>query len=671
MNFEITHKLNFQPGGVQLADKVSTTEEINVAIKKQLRRSKTVKISGLSGQNYIAMGLSIEKQLMFEGTAGDFFGAFNNGSIVNLKGDARRFVGNNITNGGIIIQGNVQRGVGLGMIGGIIVIRGNVKGDIGQLAKGGTIIISGNTGAKTGAYMFNGELIIAGDVGEDTGLLMTGGAIFVGGKIGSLGENAQVRKLTKTDESKLKKYFDHYGIKKSPDEFEKIVPVTNRPLKDKLFDLTGNLQERERLSESWSEAEINNIINKTKTVLLSLTGPDNASVKLNKNFRSYFDTLSIIPAQTKPIKIMDLLGKDLDTQITIGEKLESPLVLDNPFYLSSRGAGVVGKSCKMAYIYATGKNNSALATGGSTFTEEYELNKKHGGKLIHQWNSIRLGVDAEYFNRCHAIEIVIGNGGSGSLQPIIPSEKISTELSEMWHIPQTVDIIPPPKFLDLDVPADLKRHVEMIREITEHKLPVFIKFAAGSIYEDTKLAIRAGADAIVLEGFDAYYQNTPTVTANNLGVPSIATIPQAVKALKDTRAGNRGVKLIIAGKLKSGADIFKALALGANCVVISNAAEIAIGCDLCCKCYTNNCSKGIATTNPEHEIKLDWVEAGQRLDNFLRNLSLELRFLMTVAGYSNILDFNIECLRALDYDTAAVTGAALVGYEKKLPMWEH
>ncbi len=661
-------------GGCVLAEKVSSTKEINDAIKKQLKRSKTVKISGLSGQNYVAIGLTTEKQLIFEGTAGDFFGAFNNGALINLKGSARRFLGNNISKGGIIIQGNVQRGVGLGMLGGIIVVRGSVGGDAGQLAKGGTIIISGDCGARSGVYMFNGELIVAGNIGKETGFSMVGGTIYAGGKIESLGENAQIKELTVKDESKLKKYFEHYGITKPIHDFKKVVPVEKRPWKNKIFDFNEKIKESDtadQFNKSWSKADVCEIINKTKSKLLSLSGPMNIPIITEANSNSYFDRLSILPAQTKPIKNMKLLEDELDTRISIGSKLKSPLQLDVPIYLKSRGTGIVGKSCKMAFSYAAGILNTAIVIGGSTLPEEIELKTKYGGYLISQWDYARLGVDGENLKNSKAIEIVLGRGGTGSLPIVIPGEKVTPELSEMWHVPEGVDIILPPKMLDFDVPADLKRHVELIKELTDNNIPVFIKLAAGNVYEDSKAAVRAGADAIVIEGIDGCEQNLPSITAGNLGLPVIGAIPQAIKALRDTRADKKGVKIICSGRIRNGADVFKALALGADAVVISTAGEIAIGCTLCGKCNTNMCPEGIATTHPEREIKLDWVEAGEKLVNFLKTVVEEFKLLMVLAGYKNLKDFNINSLRALDYDTAAVTGATLMGFNKILPMWEH
>jgi glutamate synthase domain-containing protein 2 len=619
----------------------------------------------LSGQNYIAVGLTTEKQLVINGTAGDFFGALNNGAITTLKGNARRFVGDTMSAGGIIIQGNVQRGVGLAMSGGIIVIRGNVSGDIGQIAKGGTILVSGNCGPRSGAYMFNGELIVAGNVGKDTGLNMTGGTIFIGGKIGSSGLNTQVRSLTGADEQKLKKYFEHYGITKDIEGFKKILPMSKTPFKNKFFDLKTKPTDLASAEKTFLEKIRSEIINKAKNDQLTMYGPSFDGINSN------FGKLAILPTQVTPIKNNSLLFDEIELSQSIGHKVDSPLSIEIPIILSTRGTGIISKSCKMAHIFAAAKLNTVVDIGGGISSEELELKSKHKGKIIHHWDSARLSTNIKQLTTGNAIQIELGVGGAGSLQTIIPSSKIIGELNEMWNLPEGTEIILPPKIFDFDVPADLKRHVELLQESTEHRIPVLIKLAAGDVYEDVKLAARAGPDAIVLEGIDAYHQNLPTITSNNLGLPALASISQAVRAMKASGADKRNVKLIISGLFSSGADVFKTLAMGADAVAINKAAEIALGCTLCGQCNLNICSEGIATTHPEKEIKLDWVEAGQKLVNFFTTINHELKLLMVLAGLRNINDFKPNILRALDYDTAAVTGVPLAGFNKTIPMWEH
>ncbi len=652
-----------QSGGRFLAVKVSTTREINKAISSQIKRSKTVKIKGLNGQNYIAVGLSIDKPLSFEGNVGDFFGALNNGTIVNLSGNARRFLGDTMTNGGIIVQGNVQRGAGIAISGGIIVIRGNVTGDIGQLARGGTMIVSGNTGPRTGAFMFNGDIIVAGNVGKDVGQSMVGGVIYVGGKIGTLGENSQIFDISETDIIKLRKYFKHYGILKDPVEFKKILPLQKNPIKASLIEPFNDL----KTITQGSRTVTDQITRRTRAGLLFSADANYH----DDGSRSIFDHLAILPVQIKPNKNINMLELDLDTKVTIGRSLIAPLVLETPFYLSSRGAGFISRASKMAFIYSAAKLKTALDSGYACYPDEREFSLKYGGKLIHQWNFGRLGMNIEAITSCAGIEIVMGNCYSGSLLPEIPSLKITPELRKLWKLPGGVDFFLPPYMLDFDVAADLKRHVELLKEVTEQKIPVLIKLAAGDVYEDTKLSVRAGADAVVIDCYDECNTSTLDITANNFGLVSLAAISPAVKALKDTRADKRGVKLLVSGTFRNGADIFKALALGANAVALGKTAEIAIGCTQCGNCNSNSCMAGIGTTDTEHETKFDWVDAGKKLTNFLNTLNKELKLLMVLTGCKTLADISKDCLRALDYDMAAITGTRLAGYDKTLPMWEH
>ena len=100
-------------------------------------------------------------------------------------------------------------------------------------------------------------------------------------------------------------------------------------------------------------------------------------------------------------------------------------------------------------ITTAAKLKTAVNSSGGTYPEEFELNSKHNGKLIHNWDLGRLGVNVEYLTKGNAIEIVLGKGGSGGLQTIIPAEKINSELKDLWQIPNAADIILPPKMLTL------------------------------------------------------------------------------------------------------------------------------------------------------------------------------------------------------------------------------
>jgi len=119
-----------------MVDKAITPVEINRAIRKQSRKSKVIKIGGLSGQDSIAVGMDEELELMVIGEAGDFLGALNEKAVITMEGKAGNYVGDCMRGGGIIVNGEVGNGAGAYLSGGIVVIRGNAGNGAGVANRG-------------------------------------------------------------------------------------------------------------------------------------------------------------------------------------------------------------------------------------------------------------------------------------------------------------------------------------------------------------------------------------------------------------------------------------------------------------------------------------------------------------------------------------------------------
>ena len=152
--------------------------------------------------------------------------------------------------------------------------------------------------------------------------------------------------------------------------------------------------------------------------------------------------------------------------------------------------------------------------------------------------------------------------------------------------------------------------------------------------------------------------------------PSSAQYP-AKKAFKSTKAGDKGIKLLVSGGFRNGSDVVKVMAMGADAVGIAEAAVIALGCNLCGECHTGECEKGIATKDPDLKSQFNWKTAGKALGNYLKATKKEIELLLGITGVSSIKDLNSRHIMALTYDAAAITGSRLVGYDKELPMWFH
>ena len=68
--------------------------------------------------------------------------------------------------------------------------------------------------------------------------------------------------------------------------------------------------------------------------------------------------------------------------------------------------------------------------------------------------------------------------------------------------------------------------------------------------------------------------------------------------------------------------------------------------------------------------RLDPVKMGKQLANFIHATAEEIKILTMLSGHSRTVDLSTEDLRAMDLNTAALTGLKLAGYERPLAMWE-
>jgi glutamate synthase domain-containing protein 2 len=210
--------------------------------------------------------------------------------------------------------------------------------------------------------------------------------------------------------------------------------------------------------------------------------------------------------------------------------------------------------------------------------------------------------------------------------------KVSEEIAAMRDLPPGIDQRSPCRHPDMLGPDDMIHKIEELREATDWQVPIYVKLGAARVYDDVKLAAKAGADAVVVDGMEGGTGASPELLMDHTGIPTLAAICEARAALEEMDLADV-VHLIVSGGIRSGTDAAKALALGANAVSIGTAALIALNCnrDLyredyeklgtapghCHHCHTGRCPVGITTQDPELMARLDPDEAADRVANFL------------------------------------------------------
>ena len=377
------------------------------------------------------------------------------------------------------------------------------------------------------------------------------------------------------------------------------------------------------------------------------------------------DDLVVVPS-----KAITQGPREIGTDVSIGLEryTEHPLHLEVPIYIADMSYGELGRSAKAALALGSALAGSMVLCGhGQVLAEEKEVIDDNDGRLVAKWSQGRFGNDIANLEFCHGVCIDM----SASHAVLIPPDISTKEVSEAYGIPRGFQADLPTIHLDLKGEDDLKLHIDLLREALDYKVPVLVKFSGGEVYEKVRTAVEAGADAIVLESMRAWRARTTEAEAEHSGEPLLGMMPPAMKAFVDTKAKSKGVKLLVQGGRTSGADIFKALALGADAVGLDIAALIGIGCKLAGVCHGGKCPQGVATVDPKLEAKINVREAGEHLYNLINAMTDEAVHLAGYAGLGHLSAATMKNLRALTYDAAAITGVRLLGFDRSLPMWVH
>jgi glutamate synthase domain-containing protein 2 len=335
--------------------------------------------------------------------------------------------------------------------------------------------------------------------------------------------------------------------------------------------------------------------------------------------------------------------------------------------------GALSAQAKEALGRGASEVGTSTTTGDGGMTPE---ERGHSKQLVYQYLPSRYGMNPDDLRAADAIEIVLGQGAKPGGGGMLLGQKISDRVAEMRTLPAGIDQRSACRHPDWTGPDDLTIKILELREITDWQKPIYVKVGATRTYYDVKLAVAAGADVVVVDGMQGGTAATQDVFIEHVGIPTLAAIPQAVQALAELGL-HRKVQLIISGGIRTGADVAKAMALGADAVAIGTAALIALGDNH--PRYADEYAAlgsapgyyddyqdgrdpaGITTQDPELAARLDPVEGGRRVANYLRVLTLEAQTLARACGKAHLRHLEPEDLVALTIEAAAMARVPLAG----------
>ena len=671
-----------------------TRRELNRTLH-EASDGESFEVANPRGAHAVACGITADVDVVVRGSVGYYCAGMHQRGRVLVEGNASTGLAENIMSGVVRITGNATMSAGATGCGGLVVVGGNAGARCGISMKGVEIVVGGNVGHMSAFMAQAGRLVVCGDAAADLGDSIYEAQIFVRGDVESLGADCIEKEIRPEHLETLARLLAaaapatdgagpvgvpplrlspaplqlHHRRRRCPRSGQGGGLMTTQ-LPDGVEPVEASDPDFWHLRESYTF---------DRNVIAEIRRAANTGIYRIRGWgaKRRLPTLDDLVFLGASMSRYPLEGyrEACGTDVVIGEdRAERPVHLKIPVTIAGMSFGSLSAQAKEALGRGASAAGTSTTTGDGGMTDE---ERQHSKTLVYQYLPSRYGMNPDHLRVADAIEVVVGQGAKPGGGGMLLGQKITERVAEMRTLPEGIDQRSACRHPDWTGPDDLEIKIGELREITDWQVPIYVKVGAARPYYDTALAVKAGADAVVVDGMQGGTAATQDVFIEHVGIPTLAAIGESVRALRELGVHRREVKLIAAGGIRSGADVAKALALGADAASIGTAALIAIGdndpayeaeyralgtsAGYWEDFQAGTDPAGITTQDPELSARLDPVLAGRRLANYLQVLTIETQILARANGKSHVLNLEPEDLAALTVEAAAMARVPLAG----------
>ena len=325
------------------------------------------------------------------------------------------------------------------------------------------------------------------------------------------------------------------------------------------------------------------------------------------------------------------------------------------FNVSAMSFGALSANAIMALNLGAKKGGFAHDTGEGSISRYH---REHGGDLIWEIGSGYFGCrnddgtfNAEKFKnnalspQVKMIEIKLSQGAKPGHGGVLPGPKVTPEIAEARGVPIGVDCISPAAHSSFSTPTQLLQFVQSLREMSGGK-PVGFKLCIGHPWEwfgIAKAMTTTGIlpDFIVVDGSEGGTGAAPLELTDHMGMPML----EGLRLVHNTLVGlnlRQHIRLGASGKIISGFDVLRTVALGADWCNSARGFMFALGCIQAQTCHTGNCPTGVTTQDPKRQIALVVPNKSERVQNFHRHTLESVQELLQATGLSQPSDLSLK-----------------------------
>jgi glutamate synthase domain-containing protein 2 len=335
-----------------------------------------------------------------------------------------------------------------------------------------------------------------------------------------------------------------------------------------------------------------------------------------------------------PGRAADIEESSIDLSIELNRRGAGPgIVIPIPIYGGGMSFGSISIMTMLARAMAAREMGTFTSTGEGGYPEELAPYADH---IITQIATGLFGVREETIRRSRIVEFKYAQGAKPGLGGHLLGDKVTERVAEMRQSVPGRSLFSPFPFHSVYSVEDHLKHLDWIKAIHPGVL-ISVKVSTPSDVDMVAVgSYYAGAHIIHIDGGYGGTGAAPDIAKKNIAMPIEYAIPKAHQFLL-----NEGIReevvLMASGGIRTPHDIAKAVALGADGVIMGTAELIALECVRCGNCESGRgCPRGIATTDSELQQSLSPEWGARRLVNLYTAYAAELRSILKKLGLKSI-----------------------------------